>query len=53
MSGKHKRPCHCSNYAEHLHIIASTVTGLVSISAFASLFGVPAGMSPEVGLKNA
>ena len=32
------------NYAEHLLILNFTVTGYVSISAFASLVGVPIGI---------
>ena len=32
-----------SNYVEHLLILASTITGCVSISAFASLVHVPVG----------
>ena len=51
MSGKHERACQYSNYVEHLSIIASTVTSRVSISAFASLFCVPVGMSPEARFK--
>ena len=40
------------NYVEHLLILASTVTGCVSISAFASLVCVPVGvMSYAVGMK--
>ena len=41
MSEKYKRTCKYLNYVEHLLIIASTVTGCVSISAFASLICVP------------
>ena len=33
------------NYVEHLLILASTVTGCVSISAFASLICVPVGIA--------
>ena len=33
------------NYIEHLLIVISTVTGLVSISAFASLIGIPIGIT--------
>ena len=40
------------NYIEHLLIVISTVTGLVSISAFASLIGIPIGItSSAIGLK--
>ena len=41
MSEKHKKTCKYLNYVEHLLILASTVTGCVSISAFASLAYVP------------
>ena len=40
------------NYIEHLLILISTVTGCVSISAFASLVGSPIGITcSAVGLK--
>ena len=40
------------NYIEHLLTSISTVTGCVSISAFASLFGIPIGItSSTIGLK--
>ena len=37
ISKKHKKFCTVSNYIEHLIILVSTVTGCVSIPAFASL----------------
>ena len=37
MSEIYKKTCKCLNYVEHLLILVSTVTGYVSISAFASL----------------
>ena len=37
MSKKHKKVCANSNYFEYLLILASAITGCVSISAFASL----------------
>ena len=40
MSQKHKKVCRVLNYIDHLLIIASTVTGCVSISASASLVGI-------------
>ena len=53
MSKKHKQVFTVSNYLEHLFILASTVTGCVSISAFASLVGIPVGIaSSAVGIKN-
>ena len=40
------------NYIEHFLILASTITGCVSISAFASLIGIPIGItSSAIGLK--
>ena len=44
ISKKHKYIDKCFSYTEHLLILASTVTGCVSISAFAFLFGIPAGL---------
>ena len=50
MSKKHKKLYKTVNYIEHFLILASTITGCVSISAFASL--VPIGItSSAVGLK--
>ena len=40
MSKKHKKVCRVLNYTEHLLIVISTITGCVSISAFASLVGI-------------
>ena len=40
------------NYVEHLFILSSTVTGCVSIYAFASLVSVPVGIaSSAIGIK--
>ena len=52
MNMKHKKLCSVLNYVEHLLILASAVTGCVSISAFASLgaFSIDIARSP-VGLK--
>ena len=41
MNKKHKKVCTTSNDIEHFLIFASTITGCVSISAFASLVGIP------------
>ena len=52
MSEKYKKICKYLNYVEHLFILASTVAGCVSISAFASLVAFPTGIaSSAVGLK--
>ena len=41
MSKKHKKVCTTLNYIEDFLILASTITGRISIAAFASLFGIP------------
>ena len=41
MSKKHKKVCATLNYIEHLLILVSTISGCISISAFASLLGIP------------
>ena len=52
MSRKQKKVQTTLNYIEHFLILASTVIGCISISAFASLLGIPKGiMSSEKGLK--
>ena len=45
MSKKHKKVCTTLNYIEHFLILASTITGCISISAFASLLGIPIGIT--------
>ena len=45
MSEKYKKTCKYLNYVEHLLILASTIAGCVSISAFASLVCVPVGIT--------
>ena len=42
MSKKHKEVL---NYINHSLIVISTITGCVSISAFASLVGIPIGIA--------
>ena len=52
MSKKHKKLCTILNYTEHFLILASAITGCVSISAFASSVVVSIGiLSSAVGLK--
>ena len=52
MSRKHKKVCTTLNYIEHFLILASTITGCILISAFASLLGIPIGItSSAIGLK--
>ena len=41
MCKKHKKVCTTINYIEHFLFLASTITGCVSISVFASLIGIP------------
>ena len=49
---KHKKVCATLNYIEHFLILASAITGCISISAFASLLGIPIGiMSSAIELK--
>ena len=52
MSKKHKKVYTTLNYIEHFLILASTITGCVSISAFSSLVGISIGItSSAVRLK--
>ena len=44
MSKKHKKVCTTLNYIEHILVLASTITECISISAFASLIGIPIGV---------
>ena len=52
MSKNHIKVCTTLNYIEHFLILGSTITGCISISAFASLVGSPIGlMGSAMGLK--
>ena len=52
MSNKYEKVYTTLNCNEHLIILASIVTGCISISAFASLLGIPIGLtSSAIGLK--
>ena len=52
MIKKHKKRCRILNYIDHLLIVISTITGCVSISAFASLVVIPIGITSfTIGLK--
>ena len=52
MSRKHKKVCITVNYIEQLPILASTTTGCISTSVFASLLNIPIGIaSSAIGLK--
>ena len=51
-SKRHKIVCTNLNYIKYFLILASTIIGCISISAFASLIGTPIGItSSEIGLK--
>ena len=41
MSKNHKKVCRVLNFIDHVLIVISTITGCISISAFASLVGIP------------
>ena len=52
VSKKHKKVCRTLNYVEHFLILGSRITGCISIAAFASLVGIPIGItSSEIGWK--
>ena len=52
MSRQYKKVSKTLNYIEHVLILTSTITGCISISAFASLLGIPIGItSSAIGLK--
>ena len=48
MSKKHKKVCVTVDYIEHFFILASTVTGCISISAFDSLVVISIGITSSV-----
>ena len=51
-SKKHKKVCATLNYIEHFLILASAITKCASISTFASLVGIPIGItSSAIGLQ--
>ena len=52
MSKKHQEVCTTLNYIEHFLILASTITGCISISVSAYLIGILIGMTnSSVGFK--
>ena len=52
MSRKHKKVCTTLNCIEQFLILASAITGCISISAFASWLGIPIGVtSSAIGLR--
>ena len=44
MSEKHKNVCEDLDYFDHFLVFVCAVSGCVSISAFASLIGIPVGV---------
>ena len=53
MSKKHKNVYSVLNYIDHLLMVTFKITGRISISAFASLHGVPIQITRStIGLKN-
>ena len=52
MSRKHEKVCVTLNYIENFLILASAVTGCITLSAFSSLLGILIGItSSAIGLK--
>ena len=52
ISKKHKNLCTILSYIEHFLILGSTITGCISVSAFAFLVDIPIGIaSSAIGLK--
>ena len=52
MRKKHKKVCRVLNYTDHSLIVTSTITECFSISTFASLVGIPIGItSSAIGLN--
>ena len=45
MSKKHKKVWTTLNYIKHFLILGSTIAGCISVSAFASLVGIPIGIT--------
>ena len=48
---KEKKVCRILKYTEHLLILASTLSGCVSIFSVASLIGIPVGISSSAIIK--
>ena len=48
---KEKKVCRILKYTEHLLILASTLSGYVSIFSVASLIGIPVGISSSAIIK--
>ena len=53
MDNKHKKVCTTLTFIEHFLILASAITGCISISDFTSLLGIPIGIaSSAIELKS-
>ena len=54
MCKKHEKVYSMLNHIDHFIILATAVTGCISVSAFASLFGIPVGITSSAitGIKN-
>ena len=53
VSRKHKEVCTTLTYIEHFLILASAITGCISILVFASLLGISMGVTiSAIGLKS-
>ena len=51
MNKKHKKVCTTLKYFEYFLILTSEITGCASVSVFASLVGIPIGItSSEIGI---
>ena len=52
MSRQHKMVCTTLNYIGHLLLLASSITGYISVSALASLLVIPIGITNSaLGIK--
>ena len=52
MSRKHKKICTTLNYIEHFLVLASAITGYISVAAFSCFLGIPIGINcSAIGLK--
>ena len=52
MSRKHKKICTTLNYIERFLVLASAITGCISVAAFSCLLGIPIEINcSAIGLK--
>ena len=52
MSRKYRKVCTTLHYIEHFLVLASVITVCISISVFASLLGIPIGITNYNRIKN-